>query len=333
MRNIFTALILLCLTNNLNAQYIYPKAEYSSFAKEFQLTNLDIKDTILYLPLGEDGLHILNIADLDNIKELSVYTEYDKRSRSSKVYGTAYKVEVVDNMVYLAFGDLGLKILDVTDPTMPYVLGTYYRYQQVYTFELFEHFALLGYIDMGVEIIDLTNINDMKMVARKSEKGFSVRNIQIAPPYLVLSGGKRGLKTLKFNDPFNTFKQAQFPRDYLTNNEANKLLLRGNAGYLANDYRGLTVFNMGLPLYPLEVFNVKTEGRAVDLLIDGNYLYVAGEKSIEIFDIKEPEKPAKVFEHIDKNKDFKCLKMHGDKLFAAYSSSRKDYGIVIFQVE
>jgi len=333
IKNAIVTFIFVFIANVVSAQHIYPKAEYSSTIKSFEISDFDIQDTILYFPLGESGLHILNIADQANIEELSVYTEYEKRSRSSKVYGTAYQVQVIDNKAYLAFGDLGFKVLDVTDPTMPYVIGNYYRHQQVHCFEMFENFALLGYIDMGLEIVDISDLNNMRMVARKNYKGFSVQNIQIAQPYVVVSGGIRGLKIFKFRDPFNTFKQDQFPRDYLTNNEANKLLLNGKAGYLANDYRGLTVFNMGLPLYPIEVLNIKTEGRAHDLIIDGNFLYVACEKSVEVFDITEAEKPVKVHEFIDKDKDFESLKMYNNQLYAAYGSGRKDYGIMIFKVE
>lgn len=333
MRKAIIILSLIFAVISLDAQHIYPVAEYSSNADKVQISDIDIQDTILYLPLGEDGLHLLNIAELENIEDLFTYTEYEKRSRKSKVYGTAYKVQVVDNKAFLAFGDLGLKVLDVTDPTMPYVLGTYYRHQEVKTFELYDHFALLGYIEMGMEVIDISNIDNMRMIARKNDKGFTVNNIQLAPPYVVLTGGKRGLKAFKFNEPFHTFKQNQFPRGYLTDNDANKLLLKATTGYLANDFRGLTIYNMGLPLYPVEVKNIKTIGKAFELLIDGNYLYVGCENGIEVFDIRDRENPAKVFEHEDKNKAFKALKMHDNRLFGVYSSGRKDYGVVVFQVE
>ena len=46
------------------AQYMYPISEYSSEIKELELSNFDISDTILYLPLGVSGLHIFNIADI-----------------------------------------------------------------------------------------------------------------------------------------------------------------------------------------------------------------------------------------------------------------------------
>ncbi len=333
MKRLFLITIFLITVVALSkAQYIFPVSEYSSEMKNFELSNFDINDTVLYLPLGKSGLHILNIKDINNINELSVYTEYEKRSRK-KIYGVAYCVKVINNRAYLSYGPLGLKILDVTDPTMPYQLGTYYRYQDVYCSEIYENYALLGYIGMGLEIVDLSNLDDIKMVSRNNIRDFSVKNIQVIPPYIVVSGGNRGLRTFKFQEPFTKFKQAEFPRDYLTGNDVNKILVKDSNGYLANDSRGLTVLNMKLPLYPLEVNNIKTEGRATDIIIDGNYIYVTCGKCIEVYDIKEPEKPIKVYEYIDKNKKFESLKMYNKHLFALYSDGNRNYGIVIFQVE
>ncbi|MCK5028219.1 MAG: hypothetical protein KAR57_01200 [Bacteroidales bacterium] len=329
---IFLSIFILGLIFNIKAQYIYPLSEYSSEMKGYELSNFDIQDTILYLPLGESGLHLLDISDISNIQETFVYQEYEKRSRK-KVFGTAYNVNVIDNKAYLAYGVLGLKILDVIDPTMPYVLGTYYRYEDVYCSEIFENFAMLGYKSMGLEIVDISNLDNIKMVSRNNIKDFPVKNIQIVPPYIIISGGARGLKIFKFNEPFTKFKSAEFPKSHLTDNEVNKFLIRGSAGYIANDFRGLSVLNMGLPLYPLEVNNIKTNGKAIDLVIDRNYLYVACGKYIEVYDIKEAEKPIKIFEHIDKDKEFKSLKIHDSKLYALYADGSKKYGFVVFQVE
>ncbi|MBU8891803.1 MAG: hypothetical protein KOO66_03440 [Bacteroidales bacterium] len=333
MRNLSLLIITLFFLSKLTlAQYIYPLSEYSSEMKSYELSNFDIKDTILYLPLGESGLHILDISDLSNIKEVSVYSEYEKRSKK-KVYGTAYCVNVIDNKAYLSFGALGLKILDVTDPSMPYPIGGYYRYQDVYCNEIFEDYAMLGYIGMGLEIVDLNNLDKIDMVSRNNIKDFSVKNIQIIPPYIIISGGGKGLRIFKFKEPFTDFKQAEFTKKHLSDNDANKIIVKGSTGYLANDYRGLSVLNMGLPLYPLEVNIIKTNGKATDLTIDRNYLYVACGKCIEVYDIREPEKPVKTHEYNDKNKEFSSLKILNNNLFALYADGNKNFGIVIFQIE
>lgn len=314
------------------SQHIYPVYNYTSQVKDLQLFNFDIEDTILYLPLGESGMHILNIKELNNIHEISVYREYEKRSRK-KVYGVAHSVEVLGNKAYLSYGPLGLKILDVTDPTMPFVLGTYYRYQDVYCTEIFENYAFLGYIGMGLEIVDFSNTDDIKMVSRKNERDFTVRDIDIIPPYVMISGGERGLRSFKFGEPFTDFKQVEFPKDFITETDANQLVIKDKIGYLANDNGGLTILNLALPLYPLEINQIKTRGKAKDLTLNGNYLYVAAEKHIEVFDLRDPERPNEIFEHEERGRDFISLKVHGNYLFALYQEGKKDYGIMVFQIE
>ena len=323
---------LLAIISFSKSQYIYPVYKYSSHAKDVQLSNFDIKDTILYLPLGESGLHLLNISDLNDIKEIAIYQEHEKRS-GKKVYGIANCVEIINNKAYLSYGPLGLKVLDITDPTLPFVLGTYYRYQDVYCSVIYENYALLGYIGMGLEIVDLSNLDDINMVSRKNERDFSVRDIDVVPPYIVITGGERGLRSFKFGEPFTDFKQVEFPKDYITENKAQQLIIKDKVGYLANDKSGLTVFNMGLPLYPLEVNRIKTRGNAIDLVMNGNYLYVATDKHIEVFDLREPEKPNEVFEYEDRNKDFVSLKIKDNYLFALYQESSRDYGFIVFQIE
>lgn len=331
-RIILLSSLLVALALRVSAQYIYPVNEYYDEERNILLNNFDIQDTVLFLPLGEAGMHVLNIKDQDHIHKLSNYIEYDKRSRK-KIYGIAYQVKIINDRAYLSYGPLGLKVLDVTDPTMPYVLGTYYRHEDVNAVEIYKNFALLGYIDMGLEIVDFSNLNNIRMVSRKNVRGYTLKDIQVLPPYVVISAGARGLRIFKFDDPFTAFRQAEFPKDYLVDNQANTIVIKNKVGYLANDFKGLTVLNMGLPLYPLQLNSIKTGGKATDLILEGDYLYVAGGKYIEVFDINEPEKPQKIFEHVDKDKEFVSLKMHNNQLFALYRSGNKGYGFVIFQVE
>ncbi|OFX86775.1 MAG: hypothetical protein A2W99_06850 [Bacteroidetes bacterium GWF2_33_16] len=333
MRKLLLIFIINTITVNLlNAQYIYPVSVYESSSKDIDLSNFDIKDTLLFLPLGNEELQILNISDINNINKFSKYEEYEKRY-GKKVFGNAYGIKVIDNRAYLSYGDLGLKILDITDPETIYSIGTYYRHQEVYCVEIFENFACLGYKSLGLEIIDFSDLSNITMVSRNNVKDFSVKNIQILSPYIMISGGDRGLKTFKFKEPITGFKQAEFPKDFMYDAPANKILVRATTGYVANDFRGLSILNLNLPLYPHEVGNIKTNGKAIDLAIDRNYLYVVCSKSIEVYDIKEPEKPEKIFEHVEKDKKFQSITIKGSTLFASFTTNSRDYGIMVFQVE
>ncbi|MDA3780186.1 MAG: hypothetical protein PF487_08245 [Bacteroidales bacterium] len=323
--------IFFILSTNLNAQYIFPVGEYAKSGK-VEFSNIELKDNNLYFPLGKTGLHILDISEPNNIKEISLYKEFEWREKK-KVYGTAYCVNIKGDTLFLAYGDLGLKILCISDPTMPYVLGTYYRYQEVYTSAVYENYAFLGLKNMGLEIVDFQNTDDIKMVSRNNVKDFPVQNLQIKPPFVVMTGGIRGMKAYQFVDPFTKFKVQGFPRDYSTNSEAYKLIIKDNIGYLANDHEGLTILSLALPLYPVKISNIKTKGNAKDVCLDKNFAYVTSGKTIEVFDVSDKDNPVKIFEHKEKKKRFKNIVIDGNYLYASYKQFFRKYGIMIFQIE
>ncbi|MEA3318317.1 MAG: hypothetical protein U9R54_10200 [Bacteroidota bacterium] len=315
----------------INAQYIFPVGDYMNSGK-IEFSNIVVKDNSLFFPLGKSGMQILDVSDPQNITETFLYKEFEWREKK-KVFGTAYCVNIKGDTAFLAYGDLGLKILSITDPSMPYVLGTYYRHQEVYTSQVYKNYVMLGMKNMGLEIVDYSNIDDIKMVSRNNVKDFNVNNLQIVPPFIMLTGGYDGIKTFQFSDPFTDFKVRGFPKDYNSTNDANKLLVKGKYGYLANDNDGLTILSLGLPLYPVKVSNIKTSGKAKDICLSNNFVYIASRKTIEVFDISNKEAPIKIFEHKEKKKKFKNIFIKGNYLYASYSQFYKKYGIMVFQIE
>jgi len=315
----------------VDAQNIYPVGEYMQLGK-VEFSNLEVKNSILYFPLGKLGLQILDVTNPQNVTQKSIYNEFEWREKK-KVFGSAYCVNISGDSLFLAYGELGLKILNISDPSMPFVLGTYYRYQDVYACELYKNFAFLGLKNMGFEIVDFSNIDNIDMVSRNNVKDFKVENLQVRPPFVLMTGGYRGILIYQFTDPFTKFKVKGFPKNYNPNNEANKLIVKDNIGYLANDFEGLTILNLGLTLYPVKMSNIKTNGKAKDICLNKNYAYVSGGNAIEVFDISDNENPVMVFEHKEKKKKFENIVIEGNYLYASFKQSFRKYGIMIFKIE
>jgi len=296
-----------------------------------EMTNFIVKDTLLIWPQGEEGLKIYNVANPDSLKLISTYNEYAVRSRK-KVYGAAYHTRLKNETLFLCYGDLGLKILDISEPRVPTELGTYYRHHSVYTLSLYEHFAFLGLKDLGLEIVDFSDLDNIEMVGRNNLKDYPSKNVVIMPPYTLLTGGNRGIKIFKFRSPFTDFKWAQYPKDYHPENDANKLVVVEKYGYLANDFKGLTVLNLTLPQYPMQQSTLKTDGRAQDLLINDNILFVASGKSIYLFDISDKAKPAILSQYEAGKKKFQALYLENNKLWAIYDEGFRKFGVMVFDI-
>ena len=58
---LLVSIFLLTILTVVKSQYIYPVSAYKSEMKGVILSNFDINNDVLYLPLGKTGLHILNI--------------------------------------------------------------------------------------------------------------------------------------------------------------------------------------------------------------------------------------------------------------------------------
>ncbi len=314
----------------LLAQSLNPLAEHQLQGNP-EMTNFVVKDTLLIWPQGEEGLKIYNVANPDSLKLLSTYKSYEIRSRK-EVYGTAYHTQHRNDTLFLCYGDLGLKILDISEPRIPTELGTYYRYHSVYTLALYEHFAFLGLKDLGLEIVDFSDINNIDMVGRNNLKDYPSKNVVIMPPYTLLTGGNRGIKIFKFRSPFTEFKWAQYPKDFHPENEANKLVVSGKYGYLANDFKGLTVLNLTLPEYPMQQTTIKTDGRAQDLLIHDNILFVASGKSIYLLDISDKAEPVLLSQYEAGKKKFQALYLENNQLWAIYEEGFRKFGVMVFDI-
>lgn len=324
--------ILLVLFNSLHgaAQTLQPLTEHTLEGK-VEMTNFIVKDTLLIWPQGEEGLKIYTISNPDSLKLLSTFKEYATRSRRD-IYGTAYHTLMRNDTVFLCYGELGLKILDISEPRIPVELGTYYRNHSVYTLDLYKNYAFLGLKDLGLEIVDFSSMNNIEMAGRNNLKDFPSQHVVVMPPYTLVSGGKRGIKIFKFRSPFTEFKWAHYPKDYHPENDANKLVVSGKHGYLANDFKGLTVLNLTLPSYPMQQTTIKTDGRAEDILLNNTTLYVASGKSIYLYDISDKATPTLISQYESKKKRFQALYLANGQLWALYDRGFRSFGIMLFDI-
>jgi len=325
-------IVLLVLFSSLQgtAQTLQPIVEHT-LQGNVEITNFIVKDTLLLWPQGEEGLKIYTISNPDSLKLLSTFKEYETRSRKD-IYGTAYQTLLRNDTVFLCYGELGLKILDISEPRVPIELGTYYRHHSVYTLDIYNNYAFLGLKDLGLEIVDFSSMKNIEMVGRNNLKDFPTQHVVVLPPHTFVSGGKRGIKIFKFRPPFTDFKWEQYPKDYHPENDANKLVISGKYGYLVNDFKGLTVLNLTLPSYPMQQTTIKTDGRSQDILLNETNLYVASGKSIYLYDISDKANPTLISQYESNKKRFQALYLANGQLWAVYTKGFRSFGIMLFDI-
>ncbi|MHA2270464.1 MAG: LVIVD repeat-containing protein [Candidatus Hodarchaeales archaeon] len=102
------------------------------------------------------AVQILNVSNLSNLRELGRYTY-----RVGGTEGVPIKMDVKDEIVYLACGDAGLRILDVSDHSNPVEIAHYYDGGYAYDVQVIGNLAYIADRLDGLEIIQLRdNIED-----------------------------------------------------------------------------------------------------------------------------------------------------------------------------
>lgn len=314
-----------------DAQFLYNTGNIE-FKGKIELTNFQIKDYYLFFPSGDDGLRILDITDNSSLVEIDSYNQTETRE-NKEIEGTANKILISDDKAYLAYGNLGMYILDISDVNNIKKLGSYYRFHPVFSIKLYDKYAFLGTRDIALDIVDLSNLNDIELVGRYNIKDYKLYKTLIKEPFVILVGGENGLRTYQFADPFNEFKTNGFPKDYNLIDEVLDLEIRGEYGFMANGIEGFQVLNLKLPLYPLKIAEIKTTGFVNDILIHDDILFVATNQAILTYNISNPEEPSLIYEYKDKKKDFRFMLFHDYNLYVSYYQGRRNYGIAVFQYE
>jgi hypothetical protein len=320
--------------NHPKAQDLTPVGFYENKG-EISYHRFDVHKGNIYWPRGKKGLVVFNAEQPGNLERIKYYHNYEIRSYR-KVYGSANAIELRGDTAFLANGELGFEILNMSRPVNPVLLGRYYRHQAISEFKIVGKKAVLGLSENGAEIIDFSDVKDITLASRNNMDDFHVADIEILENYVYVLGEEDGTAIFSFNSPLKEFKKGRYIKTIFPEGASSQLEIRNKTGYLANGRKELLVMDFALPEHPSAIKKLELEGNSNDLLIHNDYLYVATSKGIEVFLLQDKENPVYVGSFYDKKREYKKILIKGNYLYSSYKSSglfKKNYGLRIFRIQ
>ncbi|RKY91386.1 hypothetical protein DRQ15_05095 [candidate division KSB1 bacterium] len=146
------------------------------------------------------GLTILDVSDPPNPQELGSY--------AARLF--CYQSVVVSgNYAYLACGDAGLQIMDITTPETPEVVGLWNGQRPEGGYDtgfilgclaLYDHYAYVADWGSGIYILDISDPTDPQK-AGYYRLGYGVDNAIVSGHYLYVTLVFEGLRILDISDP------------------------------------------------------------------------------------------------------------------------------------
>ncbi|HQP97810.1 MAG TPA: FG-GAP-like repeat-containing protein [bacterium] len=307
--------------------------------------------TILYVPDG-NGTHVLKVSELglEYVRTLPA----QGYARNIKVSGNyAYIADIAfgvviaeisvpdlpiglrpnntgdgmglyvrDNLVYLAAGEEGLKILDVSNPSLPVVVGVSDTPGQAWDVWVVGNYAYIADLEQGMAIVDVSTPTAPRYVKNigwlQSAKSGSVDQsgslvsavpdadnnmaeiIRGSGNLVHIGAGVHGLVTIDISDPENPVVKDTFKSG--PNGYGEGLAVDGTTVYLANgnssdpSQNGLYIIDASDP-GDLKVLGKKAfSGWVEGVTKSGNIVYIANtQHGVRMIDVSQSSSPRMVY--------------------------------------
>lgn len=258
-----------------NLSIIGQVAFSGSFTREVQIHN-----ALAYLISPDEGLTILNVADPSNLFQ----------EGSFQTSGQASDFFIKDDTAYLADTGFGVVAVDFSTLSIPVELGWYGNLG--YAFDVMVKdsylYALSGeltdYNDTGLRVVDISVPGAPVQTGIANDVTGSY-DVAIEGNLAYLAAGSSGLQIVDVSDPMIPAKVGGVD---ITNGRAENIDVNGTYAFIAAEYGDLRIIDVSNPASPQEVVQFDEQVRVNDVIVVGNYAYLATEYATDSGNYENP---------------------------------------------
>ncbi len=246
--------------------------------------------------LAVRGVVVLDVADPAHVQQVGALPAADGRESSSQ----ARRLFLDGNRLFIGDGNLGVQIVDITDPTLPRAMGRVDADVRANDLAVLDDhlFAAtgdmmiksacndgrFGYMDSDLEVFDLAQLSSPRHV------GTFPWGTRIASDGgLLFAAGEDALQVLDAQDPANPRQlgSVEIP------DGTTRLVAQGGRMYVAgNGGDSLFIVDVSDPATPRRLGEIGLGFDTWDLAISGNHVYVADRQDgLIVVDAAEPALP------------------------------------------
>jgi hypothetical protein len=197
---------------------------------------------------------------------------------------------ILHNYAYLAVGDGGLQIVDLSNLANPQVVKTVNTPGSAEAVYVLGNYAYVADDAMGLQVIDISDPFNALIVG-SSNTPRSAKEIYVSNQYAYIADGDYGLQIVNVANAaspshVSTLELPGFAKDvYVIDNYA----------YAACGTGGLQIVSISDPATPFIVGSVKIESEdTLCIFVKDHYCYTAGSGGFSVIDVSNPSAPGLV---------------------------------------
>lgn len=266
-------------------------------------TGMDVQGHFLYMACfnasATHGFYIFDIEDPSNIVHIPNLLPFSELQ----------DVDVQGHFAYLANGQQGLSIVNVSNPYALTTLGSYNTPGNATDVYVDGILAIVADGPAGVHFIDIRDPNNPTLMASIDTNGHA-RSLALSGDTLFVADGSNGVAIIDINHPYHPQLADEIALPYTWDVD-----LYGGILVVATD-DGVYTYNTGLGLTGLPIVGSYGGGYLYqDVIVEGNVAYIAENDSLMIFNVKDPTNPVLLNRTRIVNTFFRRLDLEGHLLY------------------
>lgn len=258
------------------------RAPYAYIGVGMQVVALDVSDPSAMLQIGATGSLGGAVRDIE-LPAANPIPPQLPRARLPRGLRQTPR-----SLAYVAAGEGGLYIIDVSNPAQPFITGTYAAPGYAEGVAVAGDYAYVADGPGGLRIVNVRNPSQPAEVAAAFSQDY-VFGVSLAGHYAYLAAAASGLLVADISNPAAPREVARLSVAAF----AYAVAAAGQTVYLAAGSAGLVVIDVTNPSLPAEVSASQTPGWAMGVEANGNTLYIADSLGgVLVMDISDRTRPA-----------------------------------------
>ncbi len=249
---------------------------FSTHTAACKARDISVAGSFAYLATESSGLEIFDVSAPDNPQWVATYD----------TGWNASGVTVVNNVAYVT-GDFGLKLIDVTVPGTPVLLGEDSQVQGEKV-TVSNSYAYVTARTSGLKIYNVNDTSSPSLVGTYNTSDFAY-DVSVVDNIAYVADSFHGLKIIDVSNP----AAPQWLGSKATPGLTSGVTVVNSIAYVADGGFGIQVIDVNHPESPILLGTLDTVGSANDVTVQGNLAFVAdGENGLAIVPlIQTPSRP------------------------------------------
>ena len=249
--------------------------------------DVSVENNLAYIAAGN-----LEIADIGNITRSSTIGMLPTPP------GSARGVTVVNTTAYIADYDLGLHIIDISDPAVPVLRSTLSLPGNALDVAVSGNTAYVAAYKQGLQVVDVSDSNNpfiIGSIANFAVEGSWAFKVEVVNNIAYLASYLGGLQIIDVADPLEPTKLGYIEtrtQNGQSLSAVRDVVVRGGTAYLADEWVGLCIVDVSNPAFPSMRSTIRPGGIYYGLTVSDNIAYLVGYNGLfQLIDISDPSHP------------------------------------------